>query len=322
MRTFISLALALAAALGSFAAQGFPVPGKPVRVIVGWAAGGPTDIQARAISAELSKQLGVPVTVENKPGASGAIGAVEVARATPDGHTLLYTVDGSVTQTPHLLKNLPLDPAKELVAVSRSTSGGVVLVAHPSVPAKNLPELIAYAKANPGKLSYSSFGTGTVSHIYGEVLAQVAGVPLVHVPYKGSSDAMRDLLSGRVQLMFDSPSIAGQYVASGQLRMIGAAGDKRRSTLPDVPTLLEQGVPGFEIRGWNGFFGPATMSPATVQAVNEALRRAQNTPEVKGTLLKMGFEPVDEPAADTAKLWRRDFQRWGEYIRRAKIQME
>jgi tripartite-type tricarboxylate transporter receptor subunit TctC len=322
MRTFLSLAFALIAALGSAAAHAFPVPGKPVRVIVGWAAGGPTDIQARAISNELAKQLGVPVLVENKPGASGGIGAAEVARAVPDGHTLLYTVDGSVTQTPHLLKTLPFDPFKDLVAASRSTSGGVVLVAHPSVPATNLPELIAYARANPGKLSYSSFGTGTVSHIYGEVLAQIAGVPLVHVPYKGSSDAMKDLLTGRVQLMFDSPSIAGQYVATGQLRMIGSAGDKRRRTLPDVPTLLEQGVPGFEIRGWNGFFGPASMPPATLQAVNEALRRAQNTPAVTGTLLKMGFEPVDESAADTAKLWRSDYQRWGEYIRRAKIQME
>lgn len=322
-KKFFLLSSLLAASFSPYAySQEFPVPGKPIKVIIGWAAGGPTDIQARTISNELSKQIGVPVVVENKPGASGSIAALEVARANPDGHTLLYTVDGSMTQTPHLLKNFPFDPLKDFTLVSRATTGGVVLVSHPSVPAKNLDELVKYIKQNPGKLSYSSFGTGTVSHIYGEVLSQATNGALIHVPYKGSADAMKDLLAGRVQLMFDSPSIANQYVSTGQLRFYGGAGEKRRILMPNLPTLLEQGLPGFEIRGWNAFFASSAVPASTLDQINKALRKAQNSPEVIQVLEKMSFEPVDESLEDSRKLWQRDYQRWGDYIKKANITIE
>ena len=194
--------------------------------------------------------------------------------------------------------------------------------ATPSLPAKDLKELVAYIRANPGRLSYSSFGAGTVSHIYGEVLSQATGGDLVHVPYKGSADAMKDLLTGRVQLMFDSPSIASQYVATGQLRLYGGAGDKRRVLMPELPTLLEQGLQGFEIRGWNGFFGPAAMPPEVLRSLNAALRRAQAAPAVVAAMQKIGFEPLDESTEDSARLWRRDHARWGEYIRKSNIHID
>jgi tripartite-type tricarboxylate transporter receptor subunit TctC len=183
-------------------AQGFPKPGKPVRIIVGFAAGGPTDTQARALAQEMAKVLNTTVIVENKPGASGGIGAMEVARAEPDGQTLMYISDGVVTQNPHTLKSVQYDPFRDFTPIAQLTAGGVVLVVHPSVPSGTLQEFIAYGKAHPGQLAYASFGTGTVSHIYGEVLRLNTGMDIVHVPYKGSADALKDLLTGRVQLMF------------------------------------------------------------------------------------------------------------------------
>lgn len=293
---------------------------KPVRVIVPWTAGGPTDIQARAICNAWAPLLGQPVIVENRPGASGAMGAVAVARAPKDGTTLLYTVDGPLTQTPHLVKSLPYDPFKDFTMISRSAIGGAVLVCHPSIPVKNVKELVAFAKANPGKLSFSSFGTGTVSHIYGEVLAQSTGIDLVHVPYKGSADAMRDLVAGRVQLMFDSPSIAAQYVSEGTLRMLGAAGDKRRTTMPEVPTLLEQGYAGFEIRGWNGFLGPAGMDSNLADAIHAQLAKAQAAESVLKVWQQTNFEMPVESRADAVQVLRRDHGRWKEYVQKLGLQ--
>ena len=242
------LALAVLAATGSRAAgagPAFPKPGKPVRIIVGFAPGGPTDTQARTLAQEMGKLLPVPVIVENKPGASGGIGAMEVARAEPDGHALMYISDGVVTQNPHTLKSVQYDTFRDFTPIAQTTAGGVVLVVHPSIPVGSLAEFVAYAKAHPGTLSYASFGTGTVSHIYGEVLRMNTGIDIVHVPYKGSADALKDLLAGRVQMMFDSPSTAAQYTKDGRLKLLGSAGEKRRSLMPDVPTLLELGLPGF-----------------------------------------------------------------------------
>jgi tripartite-type tricarboxylate transporter receptor subunit TctC len=304
-------------------AQDFPKSGRPVRIIVGFAPGGPTDIQARALAMEMSKVLGVPVVVENKPGASGGIGAAEVARAEPDGHTLMYISDGVVTQNPHTLRSSAYDALRDFTPVARTTTGGVVLAMSPSVPANTLKEFIAYGKANPGKLVYASFGAGTVSHIYGEVLRMNTGIDMVHVPYKGSSDAMKDLLAGRAQLMFDAPSTAVQYAKDGRLRILGTAGAQRRSLIPDVPTLLEQGLPGFETRGWNGLFGPANMNPVVLQKLYAAVDAAAHTPVFRDMLLQMAFDPVDNEApAVFAQRVRRDYDQWGTYVRQANIKLD
>jgi tripartite-type tricarboxylate transporter receptor subunit TctC len=321
-RSLLTLAALVLTASRSAWAQAFPKQGKPVRVIVGFAAGGPTDTQARMLSQELAKVLGVPVIVENKPGASGGIGAMEVARAEPDGHTLMYISDGVVTQNPHTLKSVQYDALRDFTPIAQTTAGGVVLVMHPSVPAKTVKEFIAYGKAHPGTLAYASFGSGTVSHIYGEVLRQNTGIDLVHIPYKGSADALKDLLTGRVQIMFDSPSTAAQYAKDGRLKILGSAGEKRRALMPDIPTLLELGLPGFEIRGWNGLFGPAGMSEAVLRPLYAAVATASRTKAFQDALVNMAFDPVDETPAQFEKVVRRDHDRWGAYVRRAGIKPE
>lgn len=314
---------ALGAALPALAsAPAFPRAGKPVRILVGFAAGGPTDTQARALALEMGKVLGVPVIVENKPGASGGIAAVEVARSEPDGHTLMYISDGVVTQNPHTLRSVAYDPIKDFTPVAQLTAGGVVLVLHPSVPATNLQDFIAYGKAHPGQLAYASFGVGTISHIYGEVLRKRTGIDLVHVPYKGSSDALKDLLAGRVQMMFDSPSTAVQYAADGRLRILGSAGEKRRGLMPDTPTLLELGLSGFEIRGWNGLFAPARLPAQVLQPLSAAVAQASRTPAFRQLLTQLAFDPVDQSQAEFEKVVLRDYRRWGEYVKEAGIQPE
>jgi len=322
-RTFLAAlaAPALAApALPAFA-QAFPQAGKTLRVLVGYAAGGPTDTQARVLSQELGKALGLTVIVENKPGATGMIAAQELIRSAPDGYTLLYTIDGPMTQNPHTLKT-PYDVFRDFTPLSRATIGGVVLTLHPSVPARNAKELVAYAKANPGKLSFASFGTGSVSHIYGEVLAQNQGLDLVHVPYKGSADALKDLLAGRVQIMFDSPATSAAFVKEGKIHVIGSAGDTRRKLMPELPTLLEQGLPGFELRSWNGFFGPAKMPPAVADKLRQAMAEARRSAAFTDALKLMYSDTVDETPEQFEKALRTDYDRWGAYIQKLGIKIE
>ena len=303
-------------------ADPFPKPGKPIRIVVPFAAGGPTDTQARIVSLELGKVTGATVVVENKPGASGIIGTQEVMRADPDGHTLLYISDGVMTQNPHTLKSATYDPFTQFVPIARVAQGGTALVVHKSVPARTPQELIAYAKANPGKISFASFGAGTVSHIYGEVLKAEYGVDIQHVPYKGSADALKDLLSGRVQIMFDSPATTIQYVKDGRIVMIGTAGEKRRTLLPETPTLLEQGLKGFELVGWNGMFGPAGMPPEVLKGVQEAMAKVTKTKAVADVLNANYFEVINETPDEFARILRRDYDRWGQYVKKAGIMPE
>lgn len=322
-RSFNTAAIVIAATPLRVLAQEFPRAGKPVRILVGFAPGGPTDIQARALANEMAKVLEVPVIVENKPGASGGIGAVEVARSEPDGHTLMYISDGVVTQNPHTLKSTQYNALKDFTPVARLTTGGVVLVSAPSLPVKTLKEFIAYGKSHPGQLAYASFGAGTVSHIYGEVLRMNTGIDMVHVPYKGSADALKDLLAGRVHVMFDAPSTAVQYAKDGRLRILGTAGTARRGLIPDVPTLLEQGLPGFETRGWNGLLGPAKMPAGVLQKLYEAVDAAAHTQAFRNLLAQMAFDPVDrELPLVFAERVRSDYEMWGSYVRKAKISLD
>lgn len=322
MKNYILHAALAIVASTSACAQEYPAHGKPIRVIVGFAPGGPTDIQARVVSKELGTILGTTLVVENKPGASGLIAAQEVARAKPDGYTLLYTLDAIMTQTPHIQKHMPIDTFKNFTPIARAVIGGVALVASTSLPVKNAQELVAYAKHNPGKLNFASFGTGTVSHIYGEVLKMNQHIDIAHVPYKGSSDALKDLLAGRVQIMFDSPALALQQAKSEQLKILGTAGVERRALLPDVPTLQEQGLAGFELRSWNGFFGPANMSPKMVEKLNSAITEASNLPAVTKTLGALGFEPVRETVPEFSKVVKHDYDRWGAYLKKANIKIK
>ncbi len=316
---FAVLAFLLAIA-GGLHAQTFPLPGRPVRIVVPFPPGGATDIQARVIAQKMSESMPVSVIVENKPGGSTMIGTREVLKAAPDGHTVLYTI-GVIVQLPHLYRSPPWEVFRDFTPITAGAIGGTVLTAHESVPASNLQELIAYARANPGKLNYASFGTGTTAHLNGEWLKRLAGIDIVHIPYKGSGDAMRDHLTGHAQLFFDGVTTAMTNAKTGKVRMLAAATGKRIPALPDLATMKEQGM-DIGIDGPLAFFGPAGIAPATVDALYRELAKAIGSAEVRDALVRGGYEPGGMPPAQFAVFLRSIDERWGEVIRDVGVRLD
>ena len=297
-------------------AQTFPQPGKPIRVLVGFAAGGGTDIQARIVAPRLADALGTNVIVENKPGAGTSIAAAEVVRSVADGHTILYSFNGAFAQVPFTLAGgVPYDPIKDFTPISLGARGSQILVLHVSVPAHSIKELLDWAKANPGKLNIASFGTGTSSHLFAEMFMRQSGVEMVHVPYKGTGDAVKDLLAGRVQIMFDAGTSAIANAATGRMRMIAVVGEKRSPFTPDVPTLTEQGIKGIDLVGWLGWFGPANLPPEITKKLNAALVKALADPAVKVAIEKGGYESVSSTPEELSALTKRDIERWSKVIK-------
>ena len=316
MRVLLSLLGFCFAVAGTVHAQVFPQPGKPIRVLIGFAAGGGTDIQARIVAPKLGEALGTNIVVENKPGAGTSIAAAEVARSAPDGYTLLYSFNGAFAQIPFTLAGgVPYDPVKDFTPISLGAQGSQILVLHTSIPATNVQELLVWAKANPGQLNIASFGTGTSSHLFAEMFMRQSGVQMVHVPYKGTGDAVKDLLSGRVQIMFDAGTSAIANTATGKLRMIGVVGEKRSPFTPNVPTLTEQGIKGIDLVGWLGWFGPAKMPPEVTARLNAALAKALADPAVKSAIEKGGYESVSSTPEQLGAMVRRDIDRWGRIIK-------
>ena len=309
MRLALALLFAVAAPLQ---AQTFPVPGKPVRIVVPFPPGGQTDIQARAIAQKMSEGLGAQVIVENKPGGSTMIGARDVMGAAPDGHTLLYTIAVHV-QLPYLYKTAPWDAFRDFTPITAGARAATVLTAHVSVPFNDVRGLVEYAKANPGKLNYASFGTGTTSHLNGELLKRLAGIDIVHVPYKGSGDAMRDHLTGQAQLFFDGPTTAIANAKTGKVKLLATAAETRKAALPDLPTMRES---GYDVGMWGylWFWGPGGMQPATVDAVYQHLARGIRHPDVVELFAKGGSEAAGMPPAEFARHARDLSSRWGKVI--------
>lgn len=306
--------------LSMFAAplvSAFPVPGKPVRVIVGVPAGGGTDVTARLVADKLRAVIGVPVVVENRPGVAFTLAALEVARAAPDGHTLLYTPDSVLTLTPHVMEKVGYDPIKSFTPISIGARGTVVLAANTAVPTGSVSDLMAYARAHPGELSYASSGTGTSFHLYGEMLSRRAKVNMVHIPYKGAGDVGKDIVAGRVQLMFAAGSGAVQFARSGRVKIVGLAAAKRTDLLPDVPTLGEQGFPGFDIETWLGWFGPAQMKPEVVEKLNGALRQALANPGLQEPFNALTYEVQSSSPAELATLVKDGHERWRDIVKNA-----
>jgi tripartite-type tricarboxylate transporter receptor subunit TctC len=304
-------------------APAFPIAGKPIKIVVPFPAGSGSDVNARLIAKQMSELLaGHPVLVDNKPGAGTFIGAQEVARAPADGHTLLYTIVITHTQNPHLYSKLPYDPVKDFTPLTQVMRSATVLVAHPSAPFSNVAELVAYAKANPEKLSFASFSAGSTSHLNGELLMQRAGIKMVHVPYKGTADATRGLVGGEVQLYFDGTATAVQLIKAGRAKGIGSATPSRNPVLPELPTIGEQGIPGLDIVGWQGLFGPGNMPAATAARVGALLKQISTSPEMLKTIELQGNEPSGATGADFAAIVKRDHDRWGEVIRAAKIKLD
>jgi tripartite-type tricarboxylate transporter receptor subunit TctC len=308
-------AAVLAIGAATVTAQTFPDPRRPIRIVVGFSPGGGTDIQARLLAPRLAEALGVPVTVDNRPGASTMIAAQEVARAAPDGHTLLYTFNGTFAQNPHTHASLPYDPFRDFTPVSLAARGSMLLVVHASLPVRTVAELVDYGKAHPGTLSIASFGIGTSSHLYAELLARQSGVPMTHVPYKGAGDAASDLLAGRVQLMFDAAPTALQHARSGSLRILGVVAPARIALLPGVPTLAEQGLRDIDLVGWLGVYGPANLPPDIVARLNAALVKAIATPDVLNGFAAGAYEAVSSTPEALRALTRDAYDRWGKVVK-------
>jgi len=303
-------------------AQGFPAAGKTIRIVVPTPPGGTTDLQARLIAPRLGEALRLPVVVDNKPGASTIIGAQEVARAAPDGYTLLYTFSVTHTQAPHLFSKITYDPFRDFTPISQVARSGNILVVHESIPAASVRDLIAYAKANPGKLNFASFSPGSTSHLMGELLKMQAQIDIVHVPYKGSGDAIKDLLAGRVQLMFDGPTTAISNAATGRVRLLAIAGPNRLPGAPGVSTMTEQGFPDLTVDGYLGFFGPANMPPATLQRLNAEIVKIVRMPEIMENLTRGGTEPTGTSSQEFAAIVRTLHDSWGRVIRQIGLKLD
>jgi tripartite-type tricarboxylate transporter receptor subunit TctC len=316
----IAWALAGAVALAASLAHAFPVAGKPIRIVVPLPAGGHADLQARIVARKLSESMAIPVIVENRPGASTLIATREVIAAAPDGHTLLATF-GIVVMLPLLHRAPPYDFFRDLAPVTQVSLGGLILTAHASVPAGDVHELLRFARANPGVLSYASSGAGTSSHLNGELLSRLTGARLVHVPYKGGADAARDLLAGRVQLFFDATSTALANARTGKVRLVAAATEKRIPALPGLPTLREAGV-DIASDSWLGLFGPGAMAKETVQALYGHLARAILDPETRNLIASGGAEATALAPDAFGGIVRAEHERWGPLIRELGIVLD
>jgi tripartite-type tricarboxylate transporter receptor subunit TctC len=299
-------------------AQAYPT--KTVHLIDGFSPGGSTDIVGRLIAQKLSDSFGQPVVVENRPGASGIVATEMVAKSAPDGHVALI-VPLTFTVNPSLYK-LPYDPVRDLAPVTLVASAPLMLVVHPSVPAKSVPEFIAYAKANPGKLHFGSGGVGSTPHLAGEMLKLMAGIEATHVPYKGGGPALADLAGGQIQFMVENIPSTAPYVTSGKMRALAVTDLRRSPVLPDVPTLDESGLKGYQIVGWNGLFLPGGTPPAIVDKLQAEVAKALAAPDVKERLAKMGFEGVGDTPPHFAAFVQAEIAKWAKVVRDANIKVE
>ena len=309
------------AAMVSGSAAEFPT--RPIRVVVPYAAGGPTDIVGRVVADFLGKDLGQAAFVENKPGAQGAIGAETVARSEADGYTILVVAASMIVLNPLLYKKLSYDPVRDFRMLALITEVPVVMEVHPSVPARTVAEFVAYAKKNSGKLTFGSAGTGGTIHLAGEMFKQMAGIEMTHVPYKGAAPALTDLLAGNIQVMFDSLGTALPPVRSGMLRALGVSSARRISDLPDVPTIAESGYPDYLVSVWFGVAAPARLPDKVAQALKGSLDRAMNDDAFRTSLEKIGYS-VLPPRSEVAikEFIDADRARWSEVIKAQGISLD
>ena len=315
----VSTVLVLTLALASVDSANADYPDRPVRVVVPVAAGGGVDVMARLLAQKLSERLGQQFVIENRAGAAGVIGTKSVIASPADGTTLLYT-PSSLSLTVAVHKTPPYDVAKDLTPIINVAVSPYALVVHPSLPVHDLKELIAYAKANPGKLSYSSAGVGSASHLAGELLKTMAGIDMVHVPNKGMNPALIDLMGGQVQVLFASvPGMLSER--SERLRPIAMAERKRSALLPDLPTIDEQGLKGFEVGNWAGLLAPAGLDPAIVKKLHSEIMSILATADVKDRIRTLGYDEIGSTPEDFAAQVKNDVERWSEVVKRANVPM-
>jgi tripartite-type tricarboxylate transporter receptor subunit TctC len=320
MRAFLVLAAACVLAAPASAAD--PYPSRPVRIVVPFPAGGPADALARMVGDKLQAALGQPVVVDNRPGAGGNIGLELVAKSPPDGHTLALAPAGNLTVNPSLYRNVPYDVSRDFAPVTVIAAVPNVLVVNAQVPAKDVGELIAYAKANPRKLNYASPGPGSGAHLAGELLKSSAGIEMVHVPFNGIAPAVTAVVGGDVQVMFAGSTSAMPHVATGKLRALGVASPRRMVSTPALRTLDESGLPGFDVTSRYSIVAPAATPPAVVERLQKEIARALDAPDVRAKLASLGAEPVGNTPAEFAAMIRSESAKWGKIVRDAGIKPE
>jgi tripartite-type tricarboxylate transporter receptor subunit TctC len=315
---FVLLAAALVAAVLPAHSQ---YPNKPVRIVVPFPAGGPTDVVTRSLADKLGNQLGQPVVVENRPGAGGAIGADFVAKSAPDGYTLVMATTSTHSIGPYLAK-VPYDPEKDFTPIVWVGNATNILVVNNQLGVSSVKELIELAKKDPGKLNYATSGIGTVVHLTSEHFASMAGIKLTHVPYKGVQLSIPDLISGQVAILFDNIMTAQPHIKAGKVRALAISSPQRSPLVPDVPTVAESGLPGFESVTWFGLLAPANAPRAVVERINAEVNRALQTQEVKDRFVILGFEPAGGTQADFAAVIRKDATKWSKVIKDASVRPE
>ena len=316
------MAAVAAFALFTSAALAQAYPNKPVRMIVGFPPGGGTDVVARVIGAKLSEWWGQAVAVENRPGATGTIGADAVAKSAPDGYTLIMGHVNSHAIAPNLFSKLPYDAIKDFAAVAYVGYVPNVLAVHPSVPARTVKELVALAKAKPGQLNYASSGNGSTQHLAGEMFKQLTGTEIVHVPYKGSGDAIKDLLAGVVAMNFDTMPPVLPHIQAGKLRGLAISTPRRLSQLADVPTFEEEGIKGFDVTNWYGVMAPAGTPRDIINKLNGDINKAMRVPEVHARLEAVGTQMREQSAAEFDAFMKAEVAKYAKLIKDANIRVE
>ena len=319
MRTALALA---AGVLLSVSVQAQNFPSKPIRIVMGFPAGGPLDQHARLLSDKLQAELGQPIVVDYKPGAGGAVAAQDVMKAPADGHTLMIANTGVMVINPAIYPKLPYQTLKDFTPIARTAMQPLALLVNKDVPVKTLPEFISYAKAHPGKVNFGSAGNGGISHLVPEMLKTAAGIDMLHVPYKGSAPAFTDLMGGQVQFMAESIPQAAAYHKQGKVRALAVTSKERNPALPDVPTAIESGLKGFEVVGFYGFLAPAGTPKPVVNRLSQAFEKVMNNPEVRERMVSQGANPDFMNADKFAQFLQAELPRWAKAVKDSGTKMD
>lgn len=296
-------------------------PTKPIRVLLGYAPGGPTDLTARLTGQYLNEALGQPLVMDNRPGAGGSLAAAMLAQAEPDGYTLMLAANGEIAIAPNLRKKLPYHPLRDLAPVSRVGASQLVLVVYPGVPAKTTAELVKLAKSRPGSINFASAGLGSTAHLAGEYFKHLAKIDIVHVAYKGAGPALSDLMGGQVQMLITGYSSASGHIANGKLRALAVTGAKRLKAVPDLPTISET-VPGYEVTSWYGFLAPARTPPAIIARLHQAIAAVVRRPAVTERMTTLGIEAEGNTPAEFRQQIERELATWARVIKAANVHLD
>lgn len=320
LRTWLALAAFAFSSTAALAQQAFP--SKPVRIVIGFPAGGPLDQHARLLSDKLQAVLGQPVVIDYKSGAGGTVGAQDVMKAAPDGHTLMLANTGVMVINPALYSKLPYATLRDFTPIARTAMQPLALLVNPSVPAKNLQEFVGYARSHPGKVNFGSAGNGGISHLVPEMFKSATGLFMVHIPYRGSAPAFTDLMAGQVQFMAESIPQAASYHKQGKVRALAVTSRERNPALPDVPTVIESGIKGFEVVGFYGFLAPAGTPKDVVAKLSDAFRQVMQSPEVKNRMVVQGADPAFLGADEFAAFLGTELPRWADAVKKSGAKLD